>query len=149
MGALGEKQVIGTAHFRDNFADCFKEVVNKKRPITIGLRSKNTETATLLSTDLLISLLNNVPCHSSVYWDEGTNQFVAHVQELNGDGVGDTAEEAVEMALDNIEGIIEHFFKNAYVYLNFPKYQELLPLYMRLHLAQDRKETAKILGFIQ
>jgi predicted RNase H-like HicB family nuclease len=52
----------------------------------------------------------NTTFQSKVYYDEPTNQYAAEVDDFLGDGVGDTAETAIEMALDNIEALVEHFF---------------------------------------
>jgi hypothetical protein len=60
--------------------------------------------------------------------------------------IGDSREEAIEMALDNIENLVEGFFNDIDWYLRSPKYRQLLPHYIKLKLTESREQFAEFLG---
>jgi len=148
MNALVENRLIGTKEFRNNLSDCLNQVIRKKKMIVVGNQFHPAETATIIATDALESLVSHFTFTSTIFYDEASQQYVASVEQFNADGVGDTAEEAVEMALDNIETAVESFFEKAAVFLNYKKYTDLYPYYLRAALAGNRKELAGILNFI-
>jgi predicted RNase H-like HicB family nuclease len=147
MNAIVENKLIGTKEFRNNLSDCLTQVIHNKKLLTVGNHFRPTETATLIATDVLESLISHFTFTSTVYYDQETKQYVAAVEQFNTDGVGDTAEEAVEMALDNIETAIGSFFEKVDVFLKFKKYTDLYPYYLRAALAGDRDQLARILSF--
>jgi hypothetical protein len=59
-----------------------------------------------------------------------------------GGGVGDTVDDAIEMALDNTEALVEHFFANITWYLQNSEYREKLPKYLKLKLVDSRERLA-------
>lgn len=147
MNAVVESKLIGTRDFRSNLSDFLNQVINKKRMLTVGNQFRPTETATVIATDVLESLISHFTFTSTVYYDQETKQYVAAVEQLNTDGVGKTAEEAVEMALDNIETAVESFFEKIDIFLKFKKYSDLYPYYLRAALAGNRDQLARILSF--
>jgi len=147
MNVVLNPPVIGTKNFRDNLADYLKQVYDKNQVLRVGKSNRPEESAMIISSDILGRLVENVTFHTEVYFDEPTNQHVAAVEEFNGDGVGDTREEAIEMALDNIENLVEGFFSDIDWYLRSPKHRQLLPQYIKLKLAESREQFAEFLGF--
>lgn len=147
MNTLVENRLIGTKEFRNHLSDCLNQVIRQKKMLVVGNQFHPAETATIIATDALESLVSHFIFTSAVFYDETSQQYVATVEQFNADGVGGTAEEAVEMALDNIETAVESFFEKAAVFLNFKKYTELYPYYLRAALAGNREELAEILNF--
>jgi predicted RNase H-like HicB family nuclease len=147
MNALIENRLIGIKEFRSNLSDCLNQVIHKKKMILVGNQFRPTETATVIATDTLEALASHFVFTSTVHYDEETKQYVAAVEQFNADGVGDTAEEAIEMALDNIEIAIESFFEKAEIFLKFKKYADLYPYYLRAALAGSRDRLAQMLNF--
>jgi predicted RNase H-like HicB family nuclease len=147
MNALVENRLIGTKEFRSNLSDCLNQVIHKKKTLLVGNQFRPTETATVIATDTLEAIASHFVFTSTVHYDEETKQYVASVEQFNADGVGGSAEEAIEMALDNIEIAIESFFEKAEVFLKFKKYADLYPYYLRAALAGSRDRLAQILSF--
>lgn len=146
MHAEAEK-MIGSRDLRSNLSGYMDQVLQKKQVFLIGKKFKPQESAALINKELLELLLNNVEFHSKVYFDSETSQYAAEVNEFNIDGVGDTAQAAVEMALDNTETMVEDFFADFNFYSRFPKYLELFPHYLKLKLTGSRQEISELLNF--
>ena len=108
---------------------------------------KPAKTAALVPTEILAYLVAGAAFDSSVAYDNRTRQYVASIKDFNADGVGKTPAAAVEMALDNMEALVDEFFGNTERYLGFERFRKRLPQYLRLKMAADRRRMAKILGF--
>lgn len=145
VNTVAEK-MVGLRDFRANFAGYMDKVLRQKQVIQVSNKFRPQETATVIDTRLLDLLTADYRFNSQVYLDGPTNQWVAAIDQFNADGVGDTREEAIEMALDNIEALVEDFFENLDYYLKNPKYQKQLPYYLRLNLSQSRDQMRKILN---
>ncbi len=139
-------QIIGTRDFRDNLADYLKLVYIKNHVLRVGKLNRPEESALLVPAPIMMELLTNVSFHSTVYFDDSTNQYVAAIAELNGDGVGDTKEAAIAMALDNIEDLVADFFQDIEWQLRSPQQRRLLPHYLKLKMAESREQLAELLG---
>jgi predicted RNase H-like HicB family nuclease len=146
MDAVLNSPVIGTRNFRDKLSDYLKQVYDQNQILRVGKANRPQESAMLVSSAILGRLVENATFHTQVYYDEQTKQYVAAVEEFAGDGVGDTRKEALEMALDNIESLVEGFFSDINWYLRSPKYCLLLPHYIKLKLAESREQFAELLG---
>jgi hypothetical protein len=147
MNIVVQNRLIGTKELRNHLADFLNQVISKKKMLFVGNQFRPTETATVIATDALEALASHFIFTSTVYFDEETKQYTAAVEQFNTDGVGDTAEEAIEMALDNIEIATESFFEKADVFLKFKKYADLYPYYLRVTLAGNREQLARMLNF--
>lgn len=147
MNAVLEKPVIGSRELRSNLSDFLDQVINKKQTLIVGKLHKPSETAALIPREVLLLLVAGVKYESSVSFDESTGQYVASIKDFNADGVGDTPAEAIEMALDNMEALVDEFFSNVDSYLGFEKFRKRLPFYMKLRISANRQEMAEILGF--
>lgn len=145
MSALNEC-VVGSRDFRNNLSEFLDQAINKKRVFLVGRLHRPTETATLMPTQMLESLVSETRFDSSITYDEETEQYVASVKGFNADGVGATPEEAVEMALDNMESLLDDFLSNTDRYLSFARLREHLPHYLRL-MTTGRHQMAAVLGF--
>lgn len=147
MSAILDKPVIGSKELRNNLSDFLDQVINKKRTFFVGKVYKPAETAALIPTEILEYLIAGAQFDSSVSYDENSGQYVASIKDFNADGVGETPAEAVEMALDNIDALVEDFFANTEKYLGFEKFRRQLPQYLKLKMAPERRQMAEILGF--
>ena len=147
MNTVLDGRVIGSREMRNHLSDFLDQVINKKRTIIVGKLYKPAETAALIPTEILEYLVAGAEFDSSVAYDQQTRQHVASIKDFNADGVGETPGEAVEMALDNMESLVEEFFSNADKYLGFERFRKRLPQYLRLKMAADRRQMAEILGF--
>jgi hypothetical protein len=146
MNAAMNTPLIGTRDFRNNLADYLKQVYDKNQVLRVGKSNRPEESAMIVSNAILSTLVENTTFQAKVYFDKPTHQYSAEVEGLLGGGVGDTAEDAIEMALDNIQALVEHFFENITYYLQYPEYREKLPKYLKLKLADSRERLAAILG---
>lgn len=145
MHSAAEK-IIGSRDLRSNLSAYMDQVLQKKQIFLIGKKYKPQESAALINKELLELLLGKVKFHSKVVFDEATNQYIAEVDSFNAEGVGDTPEAAIEMALDNIETLVEDFFSDFDYYRRFQKYLDQFPYYLKLKLSESRHEMAVILG---
>jgi hypothetical protein len=145
MQSSAEK-LIGSRDLRSNLSDYMDQVLQKKQVFLVGKKFKPRESAALINKELLELLLAGVEFHSSVNFDASTKQYTAEIDGFNAGGVGDTPEAAVEMALDNIENLVEDFFTDFDYYRRFPIYLERFPHYLKLKLAGSREELATLLG---
>jgi predicted RNase H-like HicB family nuclease len=146
MNVAMNTPLIGTRDFRNNLADYLKQVYDKNQVLRVGKSNRPEESAMIISSTILGKLVENTTFQSKVYFDKPTNQYSAEVEDLLGGGVGDTEEDAIEMALDNIEALVEHFFENINWYLQYPEHRDKLPKYLKLKLAGSREQLAEILG---
>jgi predicted RNase H-like HicB family nuclease len=146
MNVAMNTPLIGTRDFRNNLADYLKQVYDKNQVLRVGKSNRPEESAMVVSSAILGKLVENATFHTEIYFDKETNQYVAAVAEFNGDGVGDTRQEAIEMALDNVESLVEGFFSDVDWYLRSPKHRQLLPQYIKLKLAESREQFTDILG---
>jgi hypothetical protein len=142
--AYGE--IIGSSDLRRDLSDFLDQTINKKRVFLVGRLHRQADTATLMPTEMLVGLLSDVRFDSSACYDEDTRQWVASITELNADGVGATKEDAVHMALDTVEMLLEDFLDNADRYLSFAQLRALVPYYLKL-LVTGRDRLAETLGF--
>jgi predicted RNase H-like HicB family nuclease len=147
MNTIIDNKLIGTKEFRTNLSVLLNQVIHQKKLLTVGNQFRPSETATIIATDALESLVAHFTFTSTVSYDEDSKQYVAVVEQFNADGVGDTPEEAVEMALDNVEIAVESYFEKVDVFLKYQKYAGLYPYYLRAALAGNRDKLAQILGF--
>lgn len=141
------RPIIGSREMRSNLASFLDQVIHKKRTFFVGKLHKPEETAALIPTEILAHLVAGAEFASSVAFDPETKQYVASIDGFNADGVGDTPRAAVEMALDNMELLVDEFFTNADKYLGFERFRQYLAHYLRLKMAVDRRQMAEILGF--
>lgn len=145
MHSAAEK-IIGSRDLRSNLSAYMDQVLQKKQIFLIGKKFKPHESAALINKELLELLLGKVKFHSKVVFDETTNQYTAEIDSFNAEGVGNTPEAAIEMALDNIETLVEDFFSDFDYYRRFQKYLDLFPYYLKLKLSESRHEMAVLLG---
>gem|GEM_PF-2522521 len=142
--AYGE--IIGSSDLRRDLSDFLDQTINKKRVFLVGRLHRQADTATLMPTEMLVGLLSDVKFDSSVDYDEDTGQYVASIREFNADGVGATREDAIRMALDNMEALLDDFLSNTDRYLSFAKLREYVPYYLKL-IVGGRGRLAETLGF--
>jgi len=147
VNAVLDRRIIGSREMRNNLPTFLDQVINKKRTFIVGKLFKPTETAALIPTEILEYLVAGAEFGSSVVYDKQTRQYVASIKDFNADGVGETPKEALEMALDNMESLVDEFFNNTDKYLGFERFRKYLPQYLRLRMAADRRQMAEILGF--
>lgn len=147
MNSVLNRRIIGAREMRNNLSEFLDKVIHKKQTFFVGKLYKPTETATLLPTEILEYLVSDVEFESIVKYDDETQQYVASIKDLNADGVGKTPEDAVEMALDNVEALVDEFFANTDKYLGFERFRHRLPQYLKLKMAADRERMAEVLGF--
>ena len=149
MNVVSDRRIIGAREMRNNLSGFLDQVIHKKRTFFIGKLYNPTETAALIPTEILAYLVAEAKFDSSVDYDDQTRQYVASIKGFNADGVGETPSEAVEMALDNMESLVNEFFDHADAYLGFERFKKRLPQYLRLKMAADRRQMALFLGFRQ
>jgi predicted RNase H-like HicB family nuclease len=139
-------EIIGSTDLRRDLSDFLSQTINKKRVFLVGRLHRQADTAILMPTEMLVGLLSDVKFDSSVIYDEDTKQYVASIRELNADGVGATREDAVEMALDNVEALLDDFLSSTDKYLSFAKLREHVPYYLKL-IVGGRSRLAETVGF--
>lgn len=149
MNAAMSRPMVGTKDFRDDMADFLKEVYDKNKVLRVGKIRRPEESVVILSNVVLGKLVGDTKFNSEVRFDETTKQYVATVHCFNADGVGDTAEEAIEMTLDNIEDLVDDFFNDMNWYLRSPKHVELLSHYIKLKMTDSREQLTELLGFVR
>lgn len=72
--------------------------------------------------------------NTELSFDEATNQYQCIISELNTGGGGDTEDDAIEIALDNVIALMEDFFEDIELYrkvLNNFKEKEKYYLYIK------------------
>ena len=142
-------KIVGSKELRSNLSGYMDQVLNKKQVLLVGKKFRPEESAALINTEMLDILMGKVEFHSQVYLDEATGQYVAAIEGFNADGVGDTADEAIAMTLDNIETMVDDYFNDFSYYRRIQESLGLFPHYLKLKLTGSREDLAKLLGLIR
>ena len=140
---------VGSKELRSNLSGYMDQVLNKKQILLVGKKFRPEESAALINTEMLDILMGKVEFRSQVYLDEETGQYVAAIEGFNADGVGDTADVAIAMTLDNIETMVDDYFNDFSYYRRFKESLALFPHYLKLKLTGSREDLAKLLGLIR
>ncbi len=125
-----------------NFGTLFDRAVRSDRPLKI-VRWKR-DAAILSSEALLRQLLERCIVHVNVIPEE-TGEFSLWVPELNLGSHGETLAEARSALLSTVRSYVQHYFARWDIYRHVAETAEQLPYVMRLSLAEDDKDLARLL----
>ena len=131
-----------TASQARHFGRLFDRAVRQDRPLKI-VRWKR-DVAILSSEALLRQLLERCIVHVNVIPEE-TGEFSLWVPELNVGAHGETLAEARGALLSAVRSYVQHYFVRWDVYRYVDETAEQLPYVMRLSLAEDDKDLARLL----
>jgi hypothetical protein len=140
------EKVIGARELRRSLADVLDNVINSYQIITTGNRVRGGKTASIISTDLLEELLNCYKFNPSITFDNSTKQYIVEIKEIEISGIGDTQEEAIDIAADSVEMMTENFFEEAETYMRFGKYRKMYPYFLKVTYAQNREQLLEVLN---
>ena len=143
---LFEKEVIGLKELRNNISDIFDRASNNFEEILTGNVKKGGHTVSIISTDLLCTLLESYKFNPVITFDEKTNQYEILINEIGAVGCGDSKEEALEMAVDNTLALAEDFFDELELYMRIDKYKKQHPYFMRINHCNTKKALLVVLG---
>lgn len=146
--AILEREVIGIRDLRQNLAGILDKVTNRYDVVTAEDKIKAGRKASIIATDVLKELMNCYEMTSEIDWDEQTQQYYVIVNEIEIDGVGDTQDEAIEIAMDNAEMAAENYFELIEMYMRVTKYKKMYPYFLKIKMASVFNMSLKeILGF--
>lgn len=142
---LFQDRIIGLKELRDDISNVYENVVKSYRDVVVGNVKKGGETASIIATWLLTELLEPYKFNTIIQYDEATNQYEVIIDEINAAGSGDTKEEAIEIALDNILALTEDYFEDIELYMRIESQKKYYPYFMKIKHCKDREELAKVL----
>ncbi|MBE3102423.1 MAG: hypothetical protein IMZ47_09190 [Firmicutes bacterium] len=143
-----DRDVMGIRDLRQNLANIIDRVTSHYEVITAEDKIRTGRKASIISTDVLQKLLNCYMMNGEVGWDEPTHQYFAKVKEIMVDGVGDTQEDAINMAIDNAEMATENFFNLIEMYMRVSKYENMYPYFLKVKMVKVFDVSLKeVLGF--
>lgn len=139
-------KVLGLKDFRNNISDIVYLAINSFQEILTGNAKKGGKTVSLISTELLDNILEGYKFSPSVTFDEATRQYEVILEEIDAAGTGESKEEAIEIAMDNIEALTEDFFDNIELFMRLDQYKKQYPYFMRIKHCEDRETLRKVLN---
>ena len=116
--------IIGTRELRTKLSMVMEQVVDNYQVVKTGNKFREGKTASIISSALLDEILLCYKFEPVINYDEGTDQYFVYIKEIEVDGVGKTKEDAVNMALDNVLMMAEHYFEEAATYVRFEKHKK-------------------------
>ena len=139
--------IIGLKDLRQNITDIYSEAINNfKYFVTGNVRRDNPKTLSILSTDVLNSILEKYQFNPIVNFDEETNQYEVVFNEIDVTGCGDTKEDAITMVVENILGLKDDFFDNIELYMRIDNMKKKYPYYLRINNCTNMDELLKVLN---
>lgn len=131
-----KSEVIGIRDLRKNLADVLNQVTSHYDVVTAEDKFRPGRKVSIISTDILKELMDCYTITGSVGWDESTHQFFAKVNEIEVDGIGDSQDDAIKMAMDNAETATENFFEMIDMYMKVSRYKKMYPFFLKIRLAK-------------
>ena len=139
-------KIVGVRELRKDLSKILDSVINSNQFIITGNKFKVMKTATIIPTILMEEILSNYKFNPTIDYDETTKQHYVKIPEIDVEGVGDTEEAAIHMAVDNAGMIAENFFEEADTYMRFGKYRKMYPYYMRVLYAENTEALIEVLN---
>ena len=146
MERLMENKVLGLRDFRSNVSEVFQRAINSFEEIIIGNAKRGGKTVSIISTDLLESILENYKFNPLISYDEVSKQYEVIIKEISVTGFGDTKEDAINMIVENTIVLVEDYFENLELYLRLADMKCQYPYYLRLRHCETSEDIVKIMN---
>ncbi len=141
------KNIIGLKDLRESITTIYSEAINDfKYFITGNVRKDNAKTLSILSTDVLNSILENFSFNSKISFDNETNQYEVIIAEIEAYGCGDTKTDAVTMVIENVIDLKDDFFENIGLYMRIDNMKKKYPYFLRINNCSSVTELLKTLN---
>jgi len=127
-----------------NFAAVFDKAVQQERPVKIVRYNRKREQGVFVSRVQLLQSLEHLWPTVDVIPEE-TGGFTLWVRELVLGAHGVTIGEARSALIHDIRSYVRHFFASWGMYRHMTDMQAQMPYVLRLSLADDDKELARML----
>lgn len=138
---------FGLKDFRANISEVFNSVIYENKQVTIRNARKGGQTATLISTNTLLDILNVYKFDTEISYDDKTNQWEIITSNIQASACGDTKDEAIEMFLDNVIDLTVEYFDNIDLYLKIENTKEQYPYYLKLmNSLEDKNNLLEVLN---
>lgn len=146
---LFENKIMGFRELRANISEVIDRVINRFEIIESGnIKKNNKETAVIIASKALESILAAYEFNPEKRFDETTGQHEIILGEIGISGFGDTQESAMEMLLDMVIDNTEEYFENTDLYMRISDLKAKFPYYMRIKQCQDKEELKKVLNLV-
>ena len=141
-----DKKVIGLKDFRNNITEIYSKAINNFAYVLTGNIRTGSKTVSIISTDLLKSILENYKFNPIINFDKATNQYEIIIEEIGANGCGDKTEDAVEMIVDNVLALTEDYFEQIELYMRIDEMKVQFPYFLRIKNCNSTEELLKTLG---
>lgn len=142
--------VIGFSDLRKNISEVIENVMKNFLVVESGHGKKNnTNTVSIIATDLLEQILSGYKFTPIISYDEETKQFEAIVDEINVYGCGDSKEDAIKMVLSLAISSTKDYFSNLELYMRIPEYKAKYPYYLRISKCKTLDDLEKVLNLAE
>mgnify|MGYP000930751625 CR=1 FL=1 len=146
---LFSRDIIGISDLRKDLSSVIDNAIERFQDVIVGNIKKGGKTATIISTELLNTLLDCYQFNPLISYDESTQQYEVIVHEVGVSGFGDTKQDAIDILIDNIIDLTEDYFDDIELYVRIEKYKKQYPYYLKLKNCVKKEELLKVLGLDQ
>ncbi len=139
-------ETVGLKELRQNISEFFHFTVYNFKEIIIGNAKKGGKTATIISTDILNEILESFKFNTTISFDDATKQFEVLIPEISANGCGDTKEEAIAMAIDNVLDLMDDYYENIELYERIENMKKQHPYFIRIRNCNSKEDLSKVLN---
>jgi hypothetical protein len=141
-------KIVGTRELRAKLSSFLDSVINNGTEITTGhIKKKNSETASILPTQILIAMLKDAYAFNLIIeFDKETQQYSAGIDELKIYTVSDTIENVKADIVDLVIDATDEYFQNIGLYIKIPDYKKMYPYFLLIRHCTSTNEVINLIN---